>query len=146
MLHYFGSKAQLFAAVLEVPAESTKALELLKNTPREKWGEAFSNFMIQSDGKVLLPPLLGILRSATSDPKVAQMIREFYVRSSMSTVFEGLGLDHPEVRASSLSPLLAGFVFADQILEIPIGKTEDINRRKKLFANAVQAILTTDLA
>ena len=142
VLHYFGSKAELFAAVLQIPAESTRAIAVLGTTPKADWGRAFADIFMQSDGKVNLPPMLGILRSASIDPKVAQTIREFYLRSSMGAALATAGLDNAEVRASCMSPVLAGFVFADQVLEIPGGGLTNAEMRRKLFEQLLQTILT----
>lgn len=142
VLHYFKSKAQLFAETMVVPAQSLQAIELLKRTPKKDWGKAFAELMMQPDGRVFLPPLLGVLRSATSDPKVAETIREFYIRSSWGNALKEVGIDNAETRAACISPLLAGYVFADQILQIPIGDKKAVEMRRTIFAQTVQTILT----
>lgn len=145
VVHYFGSKPELFAAVLEVPAESARAIAAFGTTPKAEWGRAFADIFMQPDGKVSLPPMLGILRSATIDPQVAQTIREFYVRSSMGGVLASAGIDNAEVRASCMSPVLAGFVFADQVLGIPVGGSNFATARRELFEQLIQTILTAPL-
>jgi AcrR family transcriptional regulator len=142
VLHYFKSKAQLFAASMVFPAQSKRAIEMLRVTPKKDWGRAFADMMMQPDGRVVLPPLLGVLRSATSDPKVAQTIREFYIRTSVGTALEEIGIDNAKTRAACLSPVLAGYVFADQILQIPIGDKKAVAVRRQIFAETVQTILT----
>ena len=143
--HYFGSKAELFAAILEIPPESDRVLEVLGTTPQAEWGRAFADIFMQRDGKVSVPPILGILRSASIDPQVAQTIREFAVRNSMGEALAAAGLDNAEVRASCMSPVLAGFVFADQVLQIPGGGKYEAERRRKLFEQLIQTILTAPI-
>ena len=145
VLHYFGSKAQLFAATIDIPAETGRAVEILGVTPRQDWGKALAKFLMQPDGRVMLKPLLGVMRSATADPKVAAKIRDFYLKNSMSSALTSLGLDNADVRAACLSPVLAGFVFADQILEIPIGSPVEAQMRRKIFEQTIQTILTADV-
>lgn len=146
VLHYFGSKAQLFAATIDIPAETGRAVEILGETPRSLWGKALANFLMQPDGRVMLKPLLGVMRSATTDPKVASQIRDFYLKNSMGAALTKLGLDNPDVRAACLSPVLAGFVFADQILEIPVGGPREAAMRRRIFEEMVQTILTADVS
>lgn len=142
VLHYFKSKSQLFAESMVFPAQSRRALDTLRVSPKKDWGWAFADIVMQPDGHVVIPPLLGVLKSATSNPQVAQTLRAFYIRTSIGTALEELGIDNAPTRAACLSSVLAGYVFADQILQIPIGDENAVAIRRRIFAETVQLILT----
>ena len=138
--HYFGSKASLFAAVLKLPPQADGALTILRTAPPTTWGEHIANALVQDDGSLVIPQLIGVIKSASSDPEVASAVREFYLKQSMEHVLEELNIPDSKIRASALSALLAGFTFSDGILGIPVGGGEVPSMRKKLIANLIQTV------
>ena len=143
--HYFGSKASLFAAVLKLPPQADGAMSILRKAPIATWGARIADVIVGNDGLVMIPQLIGVIKSASHDKDVASTVRDFYLKQSLEPALRELGIENSRVRASALSSLLAGFTFSDQILIIPAGSKTELEQRKKLVAELIQQVLTMEL-
>lgn len=145
VMHYFGSKETLFAATMKLPTEATKALALLKLVPRSQWGRSIAE-MLASTGKGFSnPTLVGVIRASATEPVAAEIIRNFYTTELMKPMIDTLGLDHAQVRATTLSSLMVGLTFTNEILGIQQTDKLSLKARKQLLAEVIQAILTAKL-
>jgi AcrR family transcriptional regulator len=78
VLHYFGSKADLFAAAVQLPVVPSEHLDPLEELDPSQLGEAIVRMITGVwEQPEALEAWLGLLRSATSDPRFARMLREF---------------------------------------------------------------------
>jgi AcrR family transcriptional regulator len=74
--HYFGSKQQLFVSAMELPVDFQAIVPRLLDGPREELGERFVRFVLELwEAPAMRPLLLGLVRSATTDPVAASMLR-----------------------------------------------------------------------
>lgn len=145
VMHYFGSKETLFAATMKLPTEATKALALLKLVPRSQWGRSIAE-MLASTGKGFSnPTLVGVIRASATEPVAAEIIRNFYTTELMKPMIDTLGLDHAQVRATTLSSLMVGLTFTNEILGIQQTDKLSLKARKQLLSEVIQAILTAKL-
>ena len=145
VMHYFGSKETLFAATMKLPTEATKALALLKLVPRSQWGRSIAE-MLASTGKGFSnPTLVGVIRASATEPVAAEIIRNFYTTELMKPMIDTLALDHAQVRATTLSSLMVGLTFTNEILGIQQTDKLSLKARKQLLAEVIQAILTAKL-
>src|SRR4051794_4110195 len=74
--HFYGSKAQLFVAVMELPFDPTQAVQPLIAGPPEQAGDRLARFVLQvlesEEGR---RRVVGILRAATSEPEAGRLVR-----------------------------------------------------------------------
>ena len=74
--HYFGTKQRLFMAASEFPVDVAEVVPRLLAGPREGLGERFVRFVVELwDRPEVRPLLMGIVRSASTDPVAAGMMR-----------------------------------------------------------------------
>ncbi|TMB85095.1 MAG: TetR/AcrR family transcriptional regulator [Chloroflexi bacterium] len=109
--HYFGSKEQLFVASIELPFDPQHLAALLVRGGLDGLGERMMRFAVSIWGQPRsLQVLLGIARSATSDPRAAEALRGI-LESSLLPAIRELGVDQPELRASLIWSQVVGLVF-----------------------------------
>src|SRR5918999_6568218 len=76
VLHYFGSKAALFAEALEIPFEQEEIAERVLDGPRDELGHRLARFFLSIWGDPdRREPIMGLLRAATTSPDAAAMLR-----------------------------------------------------------------------
>lgn len=145
VMHYFGSKETLFAATMTLPTEATKALALLKLVPRSQWGRSIAEMLASSGKGFSNPMLIGVIRASATEPIAAEKIRDFYTTQLMKPMIETLGLDNAQVRATTLSSLMVGLTFTNEILGLQQTEKASLKARKLLLAEVIQTILTGKL-
>lgn len=95
--HYFGSKQRLFVAAMEFPVDLSVIFPAIAAGPRELLGERIvAAFVTLWDQPEVLPTLLGIARSATTDPVAAEMFRGVLVQGPLQAL--GALLDTPDAQ------------------------------------------------
>lgn len=146
VMHYFGSKEALFAASMKIPAEATKALKLLKLVPRSQWGRSIAEIVTLKGKGFSNPTLVGIIRASATEPVAAEIIRDFFSKQMMQPMIETLGLDDAEIRARTLSSMMVGLTFTQEILGLDAPTKEAQLSQKKLLAQVIQTVLTADLS
>jgi len=145
VMHYFGSKQQLFVSTTGVPQTVERAVGILKLTPAPLRGRALAEAIFQAQKSEEDLQLVGLIRAAATEPEAAEMIRELYVKEAMLKVVKALNLDNAELRAVMLTTLVSGFVFTSRILELQaITSTKD-SQRKALLGKLIQEILTAKI-
>jgi AcrR family transcriptional regulator len=127
VVHYFGSKQQLFLAAVDLPFEVDDLVERLQNGPREEVGERVVRFALgvlaQPEG---LARWAGMVRAAASDPDAAAILREVLTRRIFEPLAEALGSDDAQLRANLASSQMVGLVMARYVIGIePLASTDD---------------------
>lgn len=145
VMHYFGTKEQLFVSTVQIPQEVGVALGLLKLTPRSTWGKRIADVLWRGRNGSMMRTLTGVIRAASSEPKAAEMFREFYLTNMMVPHLANLDVSDRELRAIMMSTLMAGWVFTNNIVGITALSSASERKRKKLFAALIQQILTSEL-
>jgi AcrR family transcriptional regulator len=146
VMHYFGSKEALFAASMKIPAEATKALKLLKLVPRAQWGRSIAEIVTLKGKGFSNPTLVGIIRASATEPVAAEIIRDFFSKQMMQPMIETLGLEDAEIRARTLSSMMVGLTFTQEILGLDAPNKAAQLSQKKLLAQVIQTVLTADLS
>ncbi|MPV37423.1 TetR/AcrR family transcriptional regulator [Georgenia subflava] len=76
--HYFGTKRDLFVASLELRLDPAEVVENLEAVPVEQRGTVLvRTFFSVWDDAARRAPFVALIRSATSDPQAARMLRQF---------------------------------------------------------------------
>jgi AcrR family transcriptional regulator len=117
--HYFGTKQRLFVAAMELPFDVQQVIPILLAGPPEETGIRLARiFMSIWEDPVARAPLLGILRSAVTDPGAAEMIREFILTHVVGPIVGALGTSDPELRVTLIGSQVIGLALARYILKI----------------------------
>lgn len=119
LAHYFGSKHDLFVAVVEFPFDPAKHLPALLAGDPSTIGERLARFQLalldQPDAK---RRLTGLVRAASSEPEAARILRDFLMREVIGPLAQALGTDQPEVRVSLVGSQFIGLVMARHIVAL----------------------------
>jgi AcrR family transcriptional regulator len=119
VIHYFGSKQQLFLTVVELPFEPEDVLPRLLEGPRARVGERLARFVLG----VLEDPdarskWTGMIRAAASEPEAARMLRELLERRVFGPLADALGADDAALRANLVGSQVVGLVMARSIVAV----------------------------
>lgn len=124
--HYFGSKDQLFLAVLQFPVNPPQLVaELLAAGPRDRFAERFAERFITTwrDPQVG-PALQAAIRRAVADPDYARLLRHVAETVFLPKAAALLGVSERDVAAAVAS--LLGLMIAATILHLtPLASADD---------------------
>lgn len=147
LLHFFGSKAQLFVAAMRSPLNADRVLpELLAGGPGEA-GERIARFTVSMwDAPADRDALTCLFASAAGDARIAALLRAFLVDELFAPLARALGGDAGELRASLIATEVVGVAIARHVLRVePLASlpADDVVR---LVAPQLQHHLTAPLA
>jgi AcrR family transcriptional regulator len=119
VLHFFGSKQQLFVTVVELPFRAADVIPGVLGGERDGVGLRFARFVLS----VLEDPegrarLTGIVRAAASEPAAARMVRELITREVLTPLVESLGVEDAELRATLVGSQVVGLVMARYVVAV----------------------------
>jgi len=117
IVQLFGSKAGLFAAVVEWPFDAGQIGAQLREVPAEQVGQNTARrFISHWDRDEHRNPILSLLHAALADPAAAAMLREFITDNLTLPAVERVGADHRRLRAALLASQLIGFGLSRYVL------------------------------
>ena len=117
--HYFGTKAELFAAAMQLPVNPAELVQTLLAGEPERIGERLiGTFLSIWDHAANRDVFIGLIRSAVTDEHAATMLREFAVRELFGRVAAALGTQDAELRANLVFSQIFGLAIARYILRI----------------------------
>jgi AcrR family transcriptional regulator len=119
VLHYFGSKKQLFLESVELPIDPATVFERLFEPGPESVGERAAEIIVA----VLEDPttqrvMVGLIRAAASEPEAAQLVREILTERMLTPLAERVGRDRPELRASLMASQVVGLAMGRHVVEL----------------------------
>ena len=110
IVHFFGSKAGLFAAVVEWPFDAGQIGAQIRGVAVERVGEyAARVFVGHWDRDEHRNPIISLVYAALADPAAAAMLREFITENLTLPMVDRVGADRPPFRAALLASQLLGF-------------------------------------
>jgi AcrR family transcriptional regulator len=117
--HYFGSKHQLFVAAMEFPPEIQEAIPELIAGPRDDLGGRIVRMILGLwDGPSVRPLLTGLLRSATTDPVAAAMLRRLLTEGPLLALATAIDRPDAELRAILVGSQLMGLAMARYVMAV----------------------------
>jgi len=144
--HYFGTKQRLFIEAVDFPIDAVRALETLAVDDAERVGERLVRFALQLwDDPVVLPRLLGVLRSAVTDPQAAALLARLFTRQGPIQLLRALGADQPDLRAELVGTQLVGLAVARHVLRVEPLASADHETIVAAVGPTMQRYLTGDL-
>lgn len=119
ILHFFGSKQELFAATIEVPFEPEAAFEALFAGGAVGIGQRIAEFILS----VLDDPrgqrtATSVIRAAVSEPEAAALVREFLTQRMLLPLARRVSHDHAELRASLIGAQVVGLIMARYVVAL----------------------------
>jgi len=145
VLHYFGSKAQVFAAALQFPVDPLSIAGRLAAADPERRGEALVRLFLG----VWAEPgnrraIEALLRSAVSNEQAAAMLREFLGRV-MAVEVAGRLVDGNPLRPLLIGAQLAGLAMLRYVVRVePLASCPD-EVLVAALAPTIQRYMTGDL-
>jgi AcrR family transcriptional regulator len=124
--HFFGSKQQLFASVVELPFDPDAVFPMLLGGGGDDVGRRLAEFILGIlDSPQSRNVVTGIIRAAASEQAAADQLRERVIKRVLMPLAESLGVDHPELRAALLGSQVVGLTFARHVVGVEPLPTAD---------------------
>ncbi|GAA2157250.1 TetR family transcriptional regulator [Pedococcus bigeumensis] len=123
--HYFGGKPQLFAAVMDIPADPAALIGAVVSGPRDQVGESLvRTFLAVWDSEAGRQRFQALVRAAVSHDDATRMLREFLTREVFGRVVRELATDGApsagmELRAGLAAAQMVGLAMMRYIVEFP---------------------------
>lgn len=119
--HYFGSKQELFIAVVELPFDPEPAFAALLGPGPEGLGRRVAGFLLSVlDSTQGRQTITGLIRAAASEEAAAVMLRDLIVERLLTPMARRLGGENPELRAALLGSQVAGLAMARHVVGLPV--------------------------
>lgn len=126
--HYFGNKESLFVAVHDLPIMPSEFARILESASEAEIGEQIARFALgtlAADDS----PAVSLMRSASTNPQAAAMLREFIDRALTDPI--SAMIDAPDVREriALVVAQILGVLFARHIVgvrELTAASTDDL--------------------
>jgi AcrR family transcriptional regulator len=111
--HYFGTKQRLFVAAMEFPVDVGATFAALAAGPRETIGERIvRTFVDVWDRPEVRPMVLGLVRSAATDPVAAGMFRRLLAEGPLLALASAVEAPDAGLRATLVGTQLIGIAMA----------------------------------
>ena len=119
VVHFFGTKANLLTASVRWPFDPEVELERVLSAGGSRMGDALARLFVDTwDRLGERNPIITLLRSATTEPAAAALMREFMSRRLMQPLLERVGSDQPELRGDLVIAQLLGLGVARYVLRL----------------------------
>jgi AcrR family transcriptional regulator len=117
VLHFFGSKQELFTAVVELPFEPEEAFDALLAPGNQGLGRRVAEFLLAVlDSPEGRKTITGLIRAAASEEEAAATIRELAARRLLLPLASRVGRDRPEFRASLVASQVVGLAMTRHVV------------------------------
>ena len=147
VVHYFGSKEDLFLAALELPFEPEAVLPSLLEGDRERIGERFARFVVTTlENEEPRRRALAIIRAAATEPAAAAILRGLVERRMRDPIAQALGTADAELRASLVGSQVVGLVMGRYVLGVEPLASLPPERLVASIAPTLQRYLVESLA
>jgi AcrR family transcriptional regulator len=121
VLHYYGSKADLFAAAVRLPLTPSESFAVLEPVDRGDLGEAILRLVLAIwENPDALAAWLGLIRSATTDEDAATVLRDLVTSVIIERMGDLLRLDDSDAayRVSLVGSQIVGLGIARHVLRL----------------------------
>lgn len=117
VLHYFGSKQQLFAQSLELPVEPDQVIERIFTPGPGTVGTRAADMILDVlDDLDSQRALVAVIRAAASEPEAAALIRGILNERILGPLAANVGGSDPELRASLMGSQIVGLAMARHVV------------------------------
>ena len=146
VLHYFGSKEELFVAALELPIQPGEVFARGLAAGRDQLGSTVVRAFLEA----WEPPetrvrLMAMLRSAMTNEAAMQMIRDLLVRQVFGPITELLGVPDARLRATLVGSQFIGLGMMRYVSRLEPLASASIDELVVAVGPTVQRYLTGDI-
>ena len=145
--YFFGSKAQLFSEVLELPIDPGTVLPMVLTGPRDEIGARLAGIVTtvldDPDGR---SRVVALLRSASGNNEAAEVIRQRLTAEILEPVVQALGVPDAQLRAALVMSQVAGLTMAAHVVRLEALAGADPRRLTAILAGTLQRYLVGDLS
>lgn len=127
VMHYFGSKEQLFAASLDLPVNPATVIREVFDENQTERGEAIVRTLLTVWDADSGGQLVAALRSATAAEPVHEMVQEFIHQSILRALADSIEGEDSALRASLMGSHLVGLLVGRYVLQFPELATASVN-------------------
>ena len=118
VVHFYGSKEDLFRQVMRFPEGVSDALVHVAEEPSDRMGRRFAELAVGAlENPATKSIFLGRIRSASSHPDAAALVRETVTRD-LSRLTSAITQDRPDARAVLLGAHIVGIALARYIVRV----------------------------
>ena len=144
--HFFGGKAGLFEAALELPMDPTALIGGLLAEGVPGLGERIvRTFLAVWDGTPGQGPMLAMLRGAVSHEDSAERLRILLLRVILRPLVNGVGADQPDRRAGLVASQLVGLAMTRYVLRFEPIASASADELAPVLGTTLQRYLTDPL-
>lgn len=145
VLHYFGTKRELFVAALRLPFDPGRLLEAALADGLESAGERVVRAALTAWDEAAHSSLIALLRSAMGDESVVRMLREYLQNEILGPVAARVPQPDAETRAALLAAQMVGLVVTRYIVRLEPLASMPRERVVALLGPQVQRLLEASL-
>lgn len=144
--HYFGSKQQLFVAAMEFPFDPALMVSRILVGPREELGDRFVRFILELwETPAVRSLLLGVVRSASTDPVAAGMLRQLLAEGPFLALARAIDRPDAALRATLAGSQLIGLAIARYVVAVEPLASVSTETLVRALGPTVQRYLAGDL-
>jgi AcrR family transcriptional regulator len=119
VLHYFGSKQQLFIESVRLPVDPEQLMGHLFEPGTGSIGQRVARMLLSVlDESESRQALVGIIRAAASEAEAAQLIRQILTERLLAPIIEHIGASQPALRASLMASQVVGLAMARHVVAL----------------------------
>lgn len=142
VMQFFGSKDDLFAAVMAIPASAIRRFDTAFEGPDEHLGERVVRAYLAAWEETAeeSEPLMAMLRGAIVNEDAGAQLRDF-IQSRLLHGTTGRGGQDAMLRAGLASAMLVGIVTSRRVIGVPVLFAADTEQIVATVAPAIQQVL-----
>jgi AcrR family transcriptional regulator len=145
--HYFGSKQRLFVAAMELPVDLATAVPRILAGPPGELGMRIARYVIDLwELPGTRPLMLGIIRSAATDPVAAAMLRSVLAEGPFAAMARATDRADADLRATLVGSQLIGLAMARYIVGAEPIASVPAETLVEAIGPTLQRYLTGDLS
>ena len=145
VVHFFGSKEQLFHEVMKLPAGLAGAIVDLAQGPRTEIGRRLAEVIVAGfENPASQRIIVGRIRSASQHPEAAELVRQA-VAGDLARLTAALDVDQPDVRAVLAGVQVVGIALARYVVRVEPLASMPAERVIELLAPVFQRVLVEPL-
>ncbi|MFC4057307.1 TetR family transcriptional regulator [Planomonospora corallina] len=138
--HYFSGKEGVFVAAMELPVNPEEVIPRVLAGPRAEMGERLARYIltVTADAEAR-QPVMALVRTAMTNERAAELIREFMTHSLLGRVAQAL--DIPPLRMEAAFAQMFGVVMARYVLRLEPMASAGVEELVALLAPTIQRYL-----
>jgi len=146
VLHYFGSKEQLFGDALQIPVEPGQVLRRVMDQRIDDMGPTMVRTFLEAwEPEESRSPLEAMVRSAMTNETAMTLVREYLGRRVFGPITQALGAPDAELRATLMGSQFIGLAMMRYIARIEPLASASVDELVAAVGPTMQRYLTGDL-